>query len=274
MVLYDKNEISYSVFAESVMTSAPSMELKKLRVSVLETGETSSNVWEDLSTSSTTSDYFIGTREATTLRIDVEADSRISPQYTFKIADGQATATTMKSSNPGYGYITIPAGTSDPGIVQIKSVSENSAYAPTVYNIRLKRINTAIRSITAGDINILNGYDNDRNLLETTPETVRLTGHRRDPVMMRVNLADREYRDGIKITVYKWIKGRGNSGSYSFIGVADKKGEVQLEGVVGACDVADGYYKVEAVANICGSKLSEGKKTETSTKYYNLDFKN
>ena len=29
MVLYDKNEISYSVFAESVMTSAPSMELKK-----------------------------------------------------------------------------------------------------------------------------------------------------------------------------------------------------------------------------------------------------
>lgn len=274
LVLYDNSDHAYSVFEEKVTTSATEISINSLKISVLEPGQTESNVSENISTSSTNSEYFIGTQEATTLRVDVSADRSIAPKYNFTCVGGQATGTTMNATNPGYGYITVPAGTSDPGTIQIKVSSDDDTYAPTIYNIKLTRINSAIHSMSVGDLLTATGYDNDKQLSARPSEYAVLRGGSRDPIMMHINLAERSNRKNIRVLVYHWYNGSGGQGTYNFVGTADKNGDVQLEGNIGNCNIADGYYKIVVNSEVCGTGSSSMKKTETFTRYYNIDFRN
>ena len=56
----------------------------------------------------------------------------------------------MNATNPGYGFVTIPAGTADPGTIQVKVSSDDESYATTIYSIKLPRINSAISSVAVG----------------------------------------------------------------------------------------------------------------------------
>lgn len=274
LVLYDNKDHAYSVFEEKVTTSAKEIPIKSLKISVLEAGQTESAVSENISTSSTESEYFIGTQESTTLRVDVNADKSLSPKYSFTCVGGQATGTTMNATNPGYGFVTIPAGTADPGTIQVKVSSDDESYATTIYSIKLTRINSAISSVAVGDLISITSYDNDRQLSVRPSEYAILKGGSRDPIMMHINLAERSNKKNIRVLVYHWYSGGGNRGTYNFVGTADKNGDVQLEGTIGQCDIADGYYKIVVSSDVCGTDSSNMKKTETFTRYYNIDFRN
>ena len=92
--------------------------------------------------------------------------------------------------------------------------------------------------------------------------------------MMHINLAERSNRKNIRVMVYHWYNGSGGQGTYNFVGTADKNGDVQLEGNIGNCNIADGYYKIVVSSEVCGTGSSSMKKTETFTRYYNIDFRN
>ncbi|MGI6205083.1 MAG: S-layer homology domain-containing protein [Anaerovoracaceae bacterium] len=256
------NDLFISGFTTTGTRQDTAAELNSLEVGVTDGGTV------DYSTMSTDADasnvYYIGT-QARTINVKI---STLIPSPVAEISLN----TDVKSLSQSEGSVSfvIPAGTGDPGTIEIKLSSTDGDYAETTYKVTLVRLTTAIKSASIqGSSTDLNLFDSLSSAQSANADTVSVSGLSGSLIELVPELQETANSNAVSVSVAKYD---ADTSSWTNVDESTQTDGAWTLGTKSSASSASGIYRITTKVNVCGSSSVNGSQTETAVKYLNLSF--
>lgn len=260
----NKSDLFISGFTTTGTKQATSAELNSLEVGVDDGSDIS---YSPMSTNADASNvYYIGTKART---VSVKISTLIpSPAAVISLNTDKRTM----SESEGETSFQIPAGTGDPGTIEIKLSSADGDYADTTYKVVFKRLTPDITSAAIqGSDAELKIFDSAESAQSANPDEINVSEIKGKSVIdLSAVLAERSNTNAVSVTAAKYDP---ETDSWKDLSRSDQTAGAWTLGQTSDASSADGIYRIVSRVNVCGSSTVNGTSEETSVKYLNLSFK-
>ena len=259
----NKNDLFIAGFTTTGTKQTSEASLNSLSVGV-KSGDSIS--YSTMSTEAGASNtYYIGTQART---VNVKTSTLIpSPEASISLNND----TRVISDSEGYVEFEIPAGTGDPGTIEIRLSSAYGDYAATTYSVALKRITSEIGSAS------IQGSDSAVSLFSTQASAAAanaddiavssISGQR--VIDLTAVLAERPNRNAVSLSVEKYNE---ITGAWTSVSKSTQTAGAWTLGQITDAASANGLYRITSSINVCGSSAVNGTEQETNVKYIKLRF--